>query len=303
MKIFTNWFKRKHDDSIREVRCKPYRRSGRFLASHTRGGTLTSERVSDRQERLAGFDQSLLSSAHVALIGAGMNGEVAEGLVRKGVGALTIVDFDEVSWSNLNRQFYFPWQEGQMKAHCLAENLLPHATAGTLIRSISLSLGGALQSGHLDLNNIDVLVVAVDNTAARIEASEAARELCPVVFTAVDLAGEAAYVAVQKPGEACYGCLLPHALTPQKLPCAAPAIKDTNKFAGGAVLFAIDTLLMPARARTWNYCEFHLAGVVPSWTKLIPRRQECPLCNAPLPQSRSPESKDRPTEKSVEEAQ
>ena len=238
----------------------------------------TTEKVSDRQERIAGFEQERLSNAHVALIGAGMNGEVAEGLVRKGVGTLTIVDFDTVSWTNLNRQLFFPEQIGQEKAHALAENLAPHTSGSTRIRSIALSFDASLDSGLLDLITIDVLVVAVDNTACRVEAAKAALEICPTVFTAVDLAGEAAYVAVQEPEEACFGCIVPQGLTPRKIPCAAPSVKDTAKLAGGATLFAIDTILMPNRKRAWNYHEFHLGGILPSWAREFPKRPDCPIC-------------------------
>jgi molybdopterin/thiamine biosynthesis adenylyltransferase len=239
----------------------------------------SDESLQDRQQRIAGFDQPRLSNAHVALIGAGMNGEVAEGLVRKGVGRLTIVDFDEVSWTNFNRQFFFQHQQGMMKAHALAQNLAPHATSGTVIRSLALRLGAALDSGLLNLAEVDVLVVAVDNTAARIEASIAARDVCPVVFAALDLAGEAGYVAIQMPGKACYGCILPRGLEELRLPCAAPSIKDTAKHVGGMVLYAIDSILMPGRKRTWNYHELHMAGVLNSWSRQFPRRPGCPLCH------------------------
>jgi molybdopterin/thiamine biosynthesis adenylyltransferase len=269
---------------VRTVRTIAYRRKRfRLLPRLFDESSPSGESLQDRQQRIAGFDQPRLSNAHVALIGAGMNGEVAEGLVRKGVGTLTIVDFDEVSWTNFNRQFFFRHQEGMMKAHALAENLVPHATSGTLIHSLALRLGAALDAGLLDLSKVDVLVVAVDNTATRIEASVAARDICPVVFAALDLAGEAGYVAVQLPGEACYGCILPHGLEQLRLPCAAPSIKDTAKHVGGMVLYAIDSILMPRRKRCWNYHELHMAGFLSSWSRQFPRRLDCPLCNEQSP--------------------
>jgi len=269
---------------VRTIRTKAYQRKASHLKpSQSSATALPSERLLDRQQRIPGFNQDQLSNAHVALIGAGMNGEVAEGLVRKGVGTLTIVDFDEVSWTNFSRQFFFPHQEGMMKAHALAKNLEPHATSGTVIYSLALRFGAALDAGLLDLHDVDVLVVAVDNTNTRIEASVAARNICPVVFAALDLAGEAGYVAVQLPGEACYGCILPHGLEPRRLPCAAPSIKDTAKHVGGMVLYTIDTILMPDRKRHWNYHELHMAGVLDSWSRQFPRRPGCPLCNRHSP--------------------
>ena len=45
-------------------------------------------------------------------------------LVRAGVQHLTVVDFDVVNESNLNRQFFFRDQLGQKKVEALKENLL-----------------------------------------------------------------------------------------------------------------------------------------------------------------------------------
>lgn len=50
-------------------------------------------------------NQELLSKAHVAVFGlGGVGGFCAEALARAGIGELTIVDFDTVSTSNINRQ-------------------------------------------------------------------------------------------------------------------------------------------------------------------------------------------------------
>lgn len=49
--------------------------------------------------------QQKISKKHVLVIGAGALGTgSAEGLVRAGIGKLTIVDRDYVEWSNLQRQ-------------------------------------------------------------------------------------------------------------------------------------------------------------------------------------------------------
>ncbi|MBQ5348533.1 MAG: ThiF family adenylyltransferase, partial [Phascolarctobacterium sp.] len=46
-----------------------------------------------------------LQAAHVAVVGLGGVGSyIAEALARSGVGALTLVDADEVASSNINRQ-------------------------------------------------------------------------------------------------------------------------------------------------------------------------------------------------------
>lgn len=60
----------------------------------------------------------------VGIAGAGgLGSNCAASLVRCGVGTLVIADFDLVSESNLNRQFYFRDQIGMKKTEALAVNL------------------------------------------------------------------------------------------------------------------------------------------------------------------------------------
>ena len=53
----------------------------------------------------------------------GIGSNVALCLVRSGIDHLTLVDFDRVEPSNLNRQFYLADQVGRLKVEALAENL------------------------------------------------------------------------------------------------------------------------------------------------------------------------------------
>lgn len=65
-----------------------------------------------------------LKRGHVGLAGCGgLGSTVAVALARSGVGALTLVDFDVVEPSNLNRQQFFIDQIGQFKVEALATNL------------------------------------------------------------------------------------------------------------------------------------------------------------------------------------
>ena len=65
-----------------------------------------------------------LAASHVAIIGCGgLGSNAAAMLVRCGVGELTLIDFDVVEASNLNRQLFFADQLGQPKTAALAETL------------------------------------------------------------------------------------------------------------------------------------------------------------------------------------
>lgn len=65
-----------------------------------------------------------LASVHVGIAGAGgLGSNLAMLLVRSGFKKFTLVDYDRVEKSNLNRQFFFPEDCGKYKVHALAENL------------------------------------------------------------------------------------------------------------------------------------------------------------------------------------
>ena len=68
--------------------------------------------------------RELLDNAHVAIVGlGGLGSNVAVWLARIGVGKLTLIDFDKVELSNLNRQYYFLSDVGKYKAEALLEHL------------------------------------------------------------------------------------------------------------------------------------------------------------------------------------
>jgi molybdopterin/thiamine biosynthesis adenylyltransferase len=232
--------------------------------------------VTDRQEKLKGFNQEALANAAVLLIGAGgLGGEIGEALVRKGVGKLIIVDFDLVEITNLNRQRFTEQDLGKPKAHRLAAHLATEGFCGTRLQGIALSFQDALQYG-ITLSS-DIAIVGVDNNPCRIAASRYFREQhTPCIFTSVSVDASHGYVFVQEPGKACFACQFPKALNDESYPCGTPAVKDILKVMGGIVSYAVDSLLME-RLRTWSYKHVYLCGF-PGKDWLVPRKQDCPLC-------------------------
>lgn len=68
--------------------------------------------------------QEKLKGKRVGIAGAGgLGSNCAVALARIGLGNLVIVDFDVVSESNLNRQYYFHEQIGEKKVLALKENI------------------------------------------------------------------------------------------------------------------------------------------------------------------------------------
>ena len=73
---------------------------------------------------LTSAQKSILERAKVGVAGlGGLGSNVICHLVRAGIRRFTAADFDVVSASNLNRQFFFADQIGMKKTEALAENL------------------------------------------------------------------------------------------------------------------------------------------------------------------------------------
>ena len=234
--------------------------------------------VEDRQGKVPGFSQEALSKLTVLLVGAGaLGGEIAEGLVRKGVGTLKILDFDTVSLSNLSRQFFFERDLYQPKAWALARNLVSHGAMGTRLIAHNLSFENALEAG-VDLES-DVVVSAVDDGATRLEIARFCLEKkIPALFGGASEKADYASLFVQEVGKACFVCASPAGEDLTRTPCpGSPAIKDLFKELAGRALYALDSLFMD-RPRKWN-----LWGICPSDPSLavsgmVKRRPDCPLC-------------------------
>jgi len=93
----------------------------------------------DRQQKIPGFDQAVYSRSHVLCIGAGgLISHMAPTLVRKGIGALTILDPDIVEVSNLNRQRFYEKDIGRNKALALVQNLQPECIIPTNLQGYAL---------------------------------------------------------------------------------------------------------------------------------------------------------------------
>lgn len=96
----------------------------------------------------------------VGIAGAGgLGSNVAMALTRIGIGKLIIADFDVVSESNLNRQFYFSDQLDRKKVEALKENLLRiDPNLDIEIHDLKLNSNNLLST----FTNVDVMVEAFD---------------------------------------------------------------------------------------------------------------------------------------------
>ena len=123
----------------------------------------------ERTEMLLGREAvEQLKKAHVAVFGlGGVGGHAAEALARAGVGALTLVDGDRVSVSNLNRQLFATVSTvGMDKTDAAAiriREVAPDCRL-TLVNSFVLpeNIGG------FDFSAYDYVVDAIDTVSAKL---------------------------------------------------------------------------------------------------------------------------------------
>ena len=127
------------------------------------------EDIFSRNKLFWGEDnQYLLSLKHVAVFGlGGVGGFCAEALVRAGIGELSIVDFDDVSLTNINRQLVALYSTvGQNKAK-LFENRLKDINP-----ELKINVVDDFYTGDFDFSHIDYVADAIDTMKSKIELLE-----------------------------------------------------------------------------------------------------------------------------------
>ena len=129
----------------------------------------------DRQKYIPGWNQSALELGKILIVGAGALGnEVSKNLAQCGVGAITIVDSDQVELTNLNRCVYFRRSDiGSQKA----------ATLGSRIReyfpdtAVTEICGRFEDVDNVALKDTDLIVSCVDNMDTRLTINRWCAEL------------------------------------------------------------------------------------------------------------------------------
>ncbi len=110
-------------------------------------------------------DLEKIQSLKIGIIGAGgLGSNAAVNLVRSGFKSFIIADFDQVEASNLNRQFYFLKQKGELKVEALKKNLLlinPDLAIKTICQEIT-------KDNIADIfKSCDIIIEACDRVASK----------------------------------------------------------------------------------------------------------------------------------------
>ncbi len=139
---------------------------------------ITSEDIFKRTEALIGRDALVtLAQAKVALLGVGGVGSyTAEALVRAGIGAITLIDNDNITADNINRQLEaLVTTVGAVKIEIVAERLrsINPAVQVLCIRKFFTPANSA----EFDLAHFDYVADAIDTVAAKVELARCCTEL------------------------------------------------------------------------------------------------------------------------------
>lgn len=168
---------------------------------------------------IGGPGQKALGAAHIAIVGAGgLGAPAALYLAAAGIGKITLIDPDEVSLDNLQRQVLFRTEDvGRPKVEAGGDALT------ALNPSLDLELKrAALDSGNADvlLSSADIILDGCDNFETRFAVNNASLRLgTPLVSGAVGRWDGQLSVFNRTATSPCYRCWVPE-MPPDADTCA-----------------------------------------------------------------------------------
>lgn len=158
---------------------------------------------------IGGAGQRALLDATVLVAGAGGIGSpVIQYLAAAGVGRLRVVDDDQVSLSNLQRQTLFATRDVGATKVAMAANTVQRLNPDVRVEPVAERMD-AVNAPRL-LDGVAVVVDGTDSFAARLAIADAAlRARVPLVSAAVgQFEGQLAVYRGWQPGLPCYRCLV-----------------------------------------------------------------------------------------------
>lgn len=131
-----------------------------------------------------------LKNSHVAVFGLGGVGGIAcESLIRSGIGTLTIVDSDDVSESNINRQIIATEKTvGKKKTDVMKKRLL-EINSNAVINTKNLFYLPET-ADLIDLTQFDYIVDAIDTVTAKVELIQRANKLGVSIISSMGTGGK-----------------------------------------------------------------------------------------------------------------
>ncbi|MDR7019387.1 molybdopterin-synthase adenylyltransferase MoeB [Aeromonas salmonicida] len=238
----------------------------------------------NRQIVLKSFDfegQEALKQARVLVIGAGGLGCAAsQYLAVAGVGQLTLVDFDKVELSNLQRQvLHTDARIGQLKVASAAEALralTPWLKVETHAAVADEALLDALLPRH------QLVLDCTDNLAIRNLLNQYARKHgVPLISgAAIRLEGQLCSFTWQE-SEPCYACLSA-LFGEQSLTCVEAGVLAPVVGLVGSLQALEAIKLLAGMGRSYSGRLLMIDGLTGTFREMkLPKRPDCPVCSPP----------------------
>jgi molybdopterin/thiamine biosynthesis adenylyltransferase len=150
--------------------------------------------------------QSKLRKSKCVVVGVGALGnDLVRNLVLMGIGSITLIDFDKVEKSNLNRTMYSDSDIGKNKAKAVADIINKHYPYSK-IKAITKRVEQCAQNVFEDA---DVIISGLDSMIVRVWLADfAIKNNLPLIDGG--LKGLSSRVQVWTPNKPCLACEIPH---------------------------------------------------------------------------------------------
>ncbi len=226
--------------------------------------------------------QQKLLHSHVLILGLGGLGSLASMyLASAGIGTLTLVDFDIVNLSNLQRQLIHQTQDiGRLKVDS-AKDTLNALNPEIKIQCLSKKMSADELHGYLA--GVDLVVDCSDNFTTRYALNAlCVKQAIPLVSgSAIGFEGQISVFDTKKNHSPCYQCLYPDVSQQASNTCAENGVLGpvVGVIACMQALEAIKTLLNIGDNLLGSLLIFD--GLNSEWRKLkLKRDPHCPVCNS-----------------------
>lgn len=254
-----------------------------------------------RMRLVAGYDQQIMSRAHVMVVGAGALGnEVLKNLALLGAGHILVVDLDTIEIHNLTRSVLFRSDDcGRSKAEVASERVRQinpdiHVVAlrADVVHEVGLGLFGQM----------DVVLGCLDNRAARLAVNRACwRVGVPWVDGALNV-GDGSLRVFSPPEGACYECLMTrrdYELVQVRYACPPAALTEAVSLTTpmsasiiGAMQVQEAVKLLHGKDRVGGWGMIYSGETLRTTRVEYPRRADCPIHQSYEPIRQVPERVD-----------
>ena len=230
--------------------------------------------------------QAILLRSHVAIVGLGAVGSrTAEFLCRTGIGRLTLIDFDNVEFSNLSRQTLYTWTEAEK---CVPKVEAARRHLNEIIPTCQVfPVNEKVTTDNIVtiLKSADIIADGTDNIETRYLINDYCRQVGKPWVYAGAVATKASVFPVLT-GGACLRCVFPEPPPKSALPIAADAgiLAASTSIAGARSSTLILRILLSDTPEqiweTWDVWSGTVSRMSIDDLKRAGGNQKCPICDS-----------------------